>query len=456
MHKPAKSPARKYLKTYVVKHGRGWKYKRAVPADLQACVRKKVWTRYLGATSEADAEHAGRKLSVEHADLIRRLRALTAAERADIASKGGIGELAVLADDTGAAFVEAAARGLEPDPSDDDATQATHALQSIRTRREAQQIRETATRARRLLSRLTPGDKASDLDSLIPVWMLTNKARSDHTMRLHVRRFVSVIGNLPPDRITRAHVGAFRDVLEADTTLSRRTVAKHLDSLHALFAAAASKLKMDSNPAAGVKVSKAGGKFSDQRGKGAFTAEQARMIFAAVHDQPLDFQWMTRLCAYTGARSGELAQLRVDDVTTLEGVPVLRIHDKYGALKNKFSMRDIPIPPALSGIVAYAQSRTGPWLFADYPAHRKRSRGTTFQHVASDFLRHGVGILDPTLTWHSWRHRFRTICREIDMPEPVSRALMGHSQGAGEHGAYGSVPSLAKRAEWIGKVYPLA
>lgn len=38
------------------------------------------------------------------------------------------------------------------------------------------------------------------------------------------------------------------------------------------------------------------------------------------------------------------------------------------------------------------------------------------------------------------------------MPESVSRALMGHSLGSGEHGAYGTVPSLKLRLKWIKKV----
>jgi hypothetical protein len=60
------------------------------------------------------------------------------------------------------------------------------------------------------------------------------------------------------------------------------------------------------------------------------------------------------------------------------------------------------------------------------------------------------------LTIHGFSHRRRTVAREIDMPEPVSRAIMEHAMGAGDHGSYGSVPSLMKRAEWIGRVDPLA
>jgi hypothetical protein len=54
-------------------------------------------------------------------------------------------------------------------------------------------------------------------------------------------------------------------------------VSKHLDSLHALFKAGLSALAVGHNPAADIKVSKAGGKFSDESRKLPFTAEQCRV-----------------------------------------------------------------------------------------------------------------------------------------------------------------------------------
>jgi hypothetical protein len=41
------------------------------------------------------------------------------------------------------------------------------------------------------------------------------------------------------------------------------------------------------------------------------------------------------------------------------------------------------------------------------------------------------------------------------MPEPVSRAILGHTQGKGEHGKYGEGPAMKMRAKWIAKVDPL-
>jgi hypothetical protein len=65
--------------------------------------------------------------------------------------------------------------------------------------------------------------------------------------------------------------------------------------------------------------------------------------------------------------------------------------------------------------------------------------------------------VDRELTLHSLRHRRRTVAREIDMPEAVSRALMGHAPGErGARSVWQRAVVLAKRSEWIGRVDPLA
>ena len=165
-----------------------------------------------------------------------------------------------------------------------------------------------------------------------------------------------------------------------------------------------------------------------------------------------------RLLAFHGLRSGEACQLRCDDVTVLHGVPVLRIHDLHGSVKNRASVRDVPIHPGCMEIRHQAQAAAreeGGWLFPSLPVKRL-GRGRWFQDYGSRFLRQTVGIIDRRYTMHSFRHLWRTLARECEMPESVSRSIMGHTLGGGEHGAYGSAPSLKLRAEWMTKINPFA
>jgi integrase len=215
---------------------------------------------------------------------------------------------------------------------------------------------------------------------------------------------------------------------------------------------------METNPAYKVKARKDDRKLSDRRQD--FSPEQVRTILDKAKAERPDYEMIVRLLAYHGARSGEICQLRCDDVTTLHGVPVFRIHDRHGRVKNKASIRDVPIHPKCMDIVEHAQ-RTAKehgadaWLFPDLKEYRQ-SRAHVFQNYCSRvFLRKKCGILERHYTMHSLRHSWRTMARELSMPEAVSRAIMGHSQGRDDHGGYGSGPSLKLCAKWIKKIDPL-
>ena len=160
-----------------------------------------------------------------------------------------------------------------------------------------------------------------------------------------------------------------------------------------------------------------------------------------------------RLCAYHGMRAGEVCQLRACDVRTVGGVNVVSINDAAGSIKNRASLRDVPLHPKCRALLKLAKSKVPDAYLFDYPAW-KHSRAGKFQQRGGAWLR-SIGITDPKVTVHSWRHTWRTLARNLDMPEPISRAILGHTLGRGEHGNYGGAPSLKLRAKWIAKVDPL-
>jgi integrase len=266
--------------------------------------------------------------------------------------------------------------------------------------------------------------------------------------------------------VTRDHVIAFRDHLEAEG-YTATNIGQHLAKLHTLFELALSEGIVASNPSHGVKARiQATAKFVDDEGE-PFTASHVKRIFGALPGETADFQWIIRLLAYHGARSGEICQLKCSDVTTLHGIPVLRIHDRYGSVKNKHSVRDVPIHPKCKGIVGYARKIANThgedsWLFPSLK-DAKAGRAHGFQNYANGkFLRRKVGIIDKQPgarqydhTIHSFRHLFSTLCREVEMPDAVKNALKGHVLAKGEGGKYGEGPSLKVRARWMAKVDPL-
>jgi len=57
-------------------------------------------------------------------------------------------------------------------------------------------------------------------------------------------------------------------------------------------------------------------------------------------------RWVPWLCAYTGARVGEIVQLRKQDLRSVGGVWVLRITPGAGTVKNK-EAREVVLHPHL-------------------------------------------------------------------------------------------------------------
>jgi integrase len=371
------------------------------------------------------------------------------------------------ATDSGVPFVQAVASLPLPDEGDKDAGEA--ALLIVQAQRSVAKLKADYAQARRLSKKLAQrpvsaagAAEGSKLMALVDLWVKVRRPRSDKAgqkTRLYMQRFVDFVGDMEPRQVTRAHVIKFRETLDAQKK-STSNITQHLDKIHTIFNVALSEGEMDVNPAYKVKARKDTRKLSDRRQD--FTTDQIRTILDKAKSERPDYHWIIRLLAYHGARSGEICQLRCDDVTTLHGVSVLRIHDRHegSRVKNHASIRDVPIHPKCSGIIKWAQRvakerGADAWLFPDLKPY-EQSRAHGFQNYCSRvFLRQKCGILGREHTLHSLRHSWRSMARELAMPEPISRSLMGHSMGADDHGSYGSVPSLQQRAEWIARIDPL-
>lgn len=462
-----------YRKAHIVSHGTGWKYRRSIPKDLRAAFgNKTAWVKPLG-KDHAVAQVAAHVEDAKNGALIQRWRALEDEERALIIASGGIEVFRShgVPEDPGLPFVRAVASlemptgddvvppgaELEDHVSEDELAHAT--LTIVQARQHMAREAEKQENARKLAVRLD-GNPGGSLLALVDLWERVRRPRSykaAQKTRLFMMRFIDIVGDVEPRQLTRTHVIKFRDSLEGQNK-SASNVTQHLDKIHAIFNTALSEGEMDINPAYRVKARKDTRKLSDRRQD--FSSQQLRTILDKAKGERPDYAWVIRLLAYHGARSGEICQLRCDDVTTLHGVSVLRIHDRHGRVKNAASIRDIPIHPKCKGIVAWAhriakERGADAWLFPDLPDH-KQSRAHGFQnYVSRVFLRKTCGITGREHTLHSLRHSWRSMAREVNMPEAISRAIMGHSMGSDDHGSYGGVPSLALRAQWIKKIDPL-
>ena len=80
----------------------------------------------------------------------------------------------------------------------------------------------------------------------------------------------------------------------------------------------------------------------------AFTDSEANTILAAAlaYDEPGALRdakrWLPWLCAYSGARAGEIAQLRSQDVVQRDGIWTLTLTPEAGTIKNR-KLRTVPL-----------------------------------------------------------------------------------------------------------------
>ncbi|POR45065.1 DUF6538 domain-containing protein [Bosea psychrotolerans] len=197
---------------------------------------------------------------------------------------------------------------------------------------------------------VTPAGKTSLTGILADWWkeaQATGRKPSTHESYSNtVDGFVAFLGHDDATQVTPGRVVGFKDHRLASINprtkkpISPKTVKdSDLSALKTLFGWGVSNHRLPSNPAAGITIKL--GKRKVTRPKG-FTDEEAEALLKAAeghqqgNEQPKTFaakRWVPWLCAYTGARVGEVAQLRKQDVRKVGGYWVIHITPDAGTVK---------------------------------------------------------------------------------------------------------------------------
>jgi integrase len=191
----------------------------------------------------------------------------------------------------------------------------------------------------------------------------------------------------------------------------------------------------------------------------AFTTDEVQRVLGAassIKDTKRTTQavrrWVPWLCAYTGARAGEMTQLRGKDVIERDGIPAIRITPEAGTVKTK-QARLVPIHEHLiaRGLLEFVRARgAGPLFYepkgpSDASAPLKRSRPVYVRVSLGEWVR-SIGITDPEVSpTHGWRHTFKQIADRCGISERMSDTITGHAPQS-EGRKYGA-PTLEDMAE---------
>lgn len=170
-----------------------------------------------------------------------------------------------------------------------------------------------------------------------------------------------------------------------------------------------------------------------------FTASEAKAILTAatsVYAKPgrhaaftlRALRWIPWICAYTGARVSEIAQLRKEDIESTEFGAFFLLTPEAGTIKTGVYRR-VPVHEHLveqGFLKAVEKLPNGPIFY-----NPKRTSSTPWAEAGSDvadFVREVAGVTDPSIQPnHAWRHLFKTMCRHVGIETYWHHAFTGHS-----------------------------
>jgi integrase len=176
----------------------------------------------------------------------------------------------------------------------------------------------------------------------------------------------------------------------------------------------------------------------------AFTDDEVKLILRsalAIEDTQQTSgalrRWVPWLLAYTGARAGEITQLREQDVIMRDGVVALRLTREAGTIKTRED-RTVPLHEHVieQGFLDYVKKRGGAPLFyeaderAPVSADITKPKTTRAADARDDLGRwiRSIGITDPQVQpTHAWRHTFKQRAARYEISDRFSDAITGHA-----------------------------
>jgi integrase len=243
-------------------------------------------------------------------------------------------------------------------------------------------------------------------------------------------------------RLTAEDVVSYKDHrLNVDEVAPRTVNDNDLAALRSVLGWAVDNRKLPANVALGIRL-----KGVEKETGRAFTEEEAKAVLRAasavrwsgkgLEGTALARRWLPWLQAYSGARVGEVGQLRKEDVTLVrEGDTeywAYAIRQEAGTVKGKKD-RQVPVHPHLVelGFIDMVKAAPGGYLFLTPNPTEEDPQGVLgpLQGVKNRVAEAAREVVpDKTVAPnHGWRHRFTLLSYEHDVSEDLARVIVGHS-----------------------------
>ncbi len=215
-----------------------------------------------------------------------------------------------------------------------------------------------------------------------------------------------------------------------------------LSAARTVFGWAERERLIGSNPFKGLMVTEP--RRVKNRETAAFLTEEWTAILkaaSAISTPKTTFQsalrWVPWLCAYSGARPGEITQLRGKDIERRGKVHAMKLTPAAGTIKTG-KARAVPLHDHLidQGFLEFVRHRgDGPLFYnatqkkddASDPLNPKRHPAEIIRRRIGEWVRK-LGITDAELSpTHAWRHTFKARADRVEISERMSDYITGHA-----------------------------
>lgn len=301
-----------------------------------------------------------------------------------------------------------------------------------------------------------PTASGGSLTSLVEDWWKEAKAAGRkpstyESYRNTMAKLVAILKHDDASRVAPEDIVRFKDV-RIESGVSPKTVKdSDLAGLKTVFGWAVMNRRISINPAEGLTIKTS--KPRKLRPKGFSDKEAAQILkhaktYRAGGEAPklaAAKRWVPWLCAFTGARVGEMLQLRKQDVRREGKHWIVHVTPEAGPVKTD-EARDVVLHSQIvqSGFLDFLKESSAGYLFIspgdDELGVRKAVK--TARNKVNMFVRQVVSDphVDPS---HGWRHRFKTVGIDEGIEMRVLDAIQGHAPRNISEG-YGEVTIKAK------------
>jgi integrase len=246
------------------------------------------------------------------------------------------------------------------------------------------------------------------------------------------------------DAITTDQALAWAEGLVTTKRTARTVNGVWCNAANTVFGWGHKTRKLTSNPFAGIAVTQPR-KVRTRETDGFTPAEISLILKAALTFSNIPARtseaakrWVPWLCAYTGARPGEITQLRGQDVKLQDGIRAIQITPDAGSVKTG-KPRTVPLHEHLiaQGFLDFVRAKGDGPLFYNAstplkattvdPTNPARARSVKMLHHLGEWVR-SIGVTDKAVRPnHAWRHTFKRRAARAKIEPTIRDAICGHS-----------------------------